>query len=138
MKKSTTKAISIVTAVIVAIVFCIFSVSIFQNWRLDRQVRSAFILTGPHISAEEIQAFLNQRFPPGTPKQEIETFLTARFGKSDWSIVTTSSNQRSLSFMVDCGSRALGTRDRMLLEFFFSIPEDKLQDIKVGDRSIAM
>jgi hypothetical protein len=40
--------------------------------------------------------------------------------------------------MADCGARALATRDRMLLEFFFSIPEEKLQDIKVGERSIAM
>jgi hypothetical protein len=138
MKKSAAKAVGISVAVIVAIAFCVVSAAIFQNWKLDRQVRSAFNLTGPHISAEEIQAFLDQRFPPGTPKQEIEAFLTAHFGKSNWLIATTSSNQQSLSCMADCGARALGTRDRMLLEFFFSIPEEKLQDIKVGERSIAM
>jgi hypothetical protein len=137
MKKSTAKAVGISVVVIVAIAGVV-SAAIFQNWKLDRQVRSAFNLTGPHISAEEIQAFLNQRFLPGTPKQEIEAFLTAHFGKSNWLIATTSSKQQSLSCMVDCGARALGTRDRMLLEFFFSIPEEKLQDIKVGERSIAM
>jgi len=123
---------------IVVTVVSLIGVAVFQNWNLERQVRIAFALTGKHIDAEEIQKYLEKTFPVGTPKTEIERFLQKYFKATDFTTMTAAPNRQSLSYMVDCGSKHLGTRDRILLEFIFQTGSDQLQEIKAQDRSIAL
>lgn len=133
-----TKIALIFVLIVVLTAIALIAADFIQNWTLERQVRHAFAVTGKHISAEEIQAHLDRRFPIGTPRRDIERFLTEQFKRTDHSILTSAPHGKTLSYMVDCGSRHLGTRDRILLEFIFQTDGDLLQEIRVQDKSIAL
>jgi len=124
-------------AVVLGIFVLLVAWESFETWRQVALVRNVFELKHPGFDPTEFSAFLAKRFPPGSSSADVKNFLRHHFGVTDRAGEELSAHGRELSYMVDGGPDFPASHNYILLTFVFG-PGDRLEEVKVADRSVSL